>query len=132
MYQDQFWDQFFWDCHWNTLWDKIFSIICISSENDISAAETLRVTDFKLTFYLEICEIQRLFWDQIFRYQYWDFFETKILETNSKTYFETENFKTVIEPFCWDQIFSRPILRFFWDRYQFSQKKWKRSRYQKV
>ena len=37
------------------------SVTCISLENDISTARTLRVIDCTLTFYLEICEIPRLF-----------------------------------------------------------------------
>ena len=51
------------------------SITCFSLENVISTAKTLRVIDFTLTFYLEICEIPRLF------------FETKIFETNTETFF---------------------------------------------
>ena len=37
------------------------SITCISLENDISTARTLREIDWTLTFYLEKCEILRLF-----------------------------------------------------------------------
>ena len=41
---------------------KSFQIVTfISLENDISTARTLRVIDCTLTFYLEICEIPRLF-----------------------------------------------------------------------
>ena len=51
------------------------SITCFSLENVISTAKTLRVIDFTLTFYLEICEIPTLFFlDQNFRDQYRDFF----------------------------------------------------------
>ena len=51
------------------------SITCFSLENVISTAKTLRVIDFTLTFYLEICEIPRLF------------VETKTFETNTETFF---------------------------------------------
>ena len=37
------------------------SVTCISLENDISTVRTLRVIDCTLSFYLEICEIPRLF-----------------------------------------------------------------------
>ena len=37
------------------------SVTCISLENDTSTAITLRVIDCSLTFYLELCEIARLF-----------------------------------------------------------------------
>ena len=37
------------------------SVTCISLENDISTARTLRIIDCTLTFYLEICELPRLF-----------------------------------------------------------------------
>ena len=51
------------------------SVTCISLENDISTAKTLRKIDCPLTFYLEICEtpilfsrlLQRHFWDPNFR-----------------------------------------------------------------
>ena len=47
------------------------SVTCISLEDDILTATTLRVINCTLTFYLEICEIpklflrpsQKLFWD---------------------------------------------------------------------
>ena len=55
---------------------------CISLENNISIARTLRVIDFTLTFYLEICEIPRLFFESITE----TFFETKSLGTNSETF----------------------------------------------
>ena len=42
------------------------SVTCISLENDISTARSLRVIDRTFTFYLEICEIPRLFLDQNF------------------------------------------------------------------
>ena len=37
------------------------SVAAISLENNVSTARTLRVIDCTLTFYLEICEIPRLF-----------------------------------------------------------------------
>ena len=45
------------------------SVTCISLENNVSTARTLRVTDCTCTFYLEICKIPRLFRDY-----YRDFF----------------------------------------------------------
>ena len=55
----------------------------------------------------------RLFWYKIFWGRYWDFFETKIFETDTETFFETKVFETDTETFFRDQIFSRPILRLF-------------------
>ena len=52
----------------------VHSITCISLENDISTARALRVTDFTLTFYLEIGEIIRLFQYQLFLRQAQDCF----------------------------------------------------------
>ena len=117
---------------------KSFQIVTfISLENDISTARTLRVIDCTLTFYLEICEIPRLFWDhyrdffwdQIFRDQYWDFFETQIWDP--------------YRDFLWDQLFSRLRLflrlKFFeTDTETFLRpipipsKKWEKSRYREV
>ena len=79
-----------------TLWDKIFSKYWL--ENDITTARISRVIDFTLTFYLEIYEIPRPFWDQDFRDQYRDF-ETKILETDTETFFKTKIFETDIKSF---------------------------------
>ena len=77
------------------------SITCFSLENVISTAKTLRVIDFTLTFYLEICQIPRLFLRPKFSRPIQRlffrpnllrplprlFFETKILETNTETFF---------------------------------------------
>ena len=95
--------------------------------------------------------IPRLFREQIFLGRYWDFFETKIFETDTETFFETKVFETDTETFFRDQIFSRPIPRLFFetkyfrDRYRdffsrpkFSRprpilsKNWEKSRYREV
>ena len=98
-----------------------------------STDRTLRVIDRTLTFYLEICEIPRLFWDhyrdffwdQIFRDQYWDFFETQIWDPyrdflrdhiflRLRLFLRLKFFETDTETFFQDQICQ--------DRYRYSQK----------
>ena len=91
----------------------------------ISTGRTLWVIDLTLIFYFEIYEIprlfsrpkflrpiSRLFLEQIFPDQYWDF-ETKDFETDSETFFRPNIFETDTEPFFWDWKFSRPIRRLF-------------------
>ena len=98
----------------------------------------------------KVFEVQS-FREQIFLGRYWDFFQTKIFETDTETFFETKVFETDTETFFRDQIFSRPIPRLFFetkyfrDRYRdffsrpkFSRprpilsKNWEKSRYREV
>ena len=58
------------------------SVTCISLENNVSTARTLRVIECTLTFYLEICDLPRPFFETITE----TFFETKSLETSSETF----------------------------------------------
>ena len=53
------------------------SVTCISLENNVSTARTLKLIDCTLTFYLEICELPRLFLSQILHHTwYLSFFYT--------------------------------------------------------
>ena len=130
------------------------SVSCVSLENNVSTAITLRVIDCTLTFHLEICEIprplQRLFLDQIFGDQKWDFFETQTSGNDTETFLRPKFLKPIPRLFLRSK-FSRPILRLFvetrifWDWYWdfFSRpslsrsilifsKKWNKSRYREV
>ena len=92
IHKDQSWDQFFRLLLKHFMRQNLFKVLdtCISLENDISTARFLRVKDFTLTFYLEISEIPRLFWDQ--------------------------NFLRLIPRLFLRPDLSRPILRLFWDQ----------------
>ena len=99
------------------------SVTCISLENGISTARTLKVLDCTLTFHLEICEmprlfsrpIPRLFWDQ-----YWDSLWAQILETDTEIFLRpkfsrpTPFFETKYFPDRYCDFFETKIVR---DRY---------------
>ena len=51
--------------------------------------------------------------DQISRYQFWDFFDSQIFETDTETFFETQIFETDTETFFETKYFKTDTETFF-------------------
>ena len=90
--------KFFWDCYWNTLWDKICFLYLFGkgyqhSQNFKSNRLHSHFLSWNMwntkTF---LRPLQRFFWDQIFRDQYWDCFET-----DTETFFKINLLRPLLQ-----------------------------------